>query len=167
MIIIQIFSKISHAKREMLKNEKCTWRSWDCICSSLCLKNHLMNVSLKRKTNTILHHHTAYDYRKGSTSRWYTTARCWYTTSKPFFQRMFTNPGRLLTNVAVYDRPNWTHHFQVARHFGRRHSTIGGLYRCCSIPTALVLSAAVIRRVMMEMLSVFRFSEAFSKWVVR
>ena len=34
---------------------------------------------------------------------------------------------------------------------------------CCSIPTALVLSAVVIRRMMKEMLSVFLFSEAFSK----
>ena len=34
---------------------------------------------------------------------------------------------------------------------------------CCSIPTALALSAVVIRRTMMDMLSVFLFSEAFSK----
>ena len=84
-------------------------------------------VSLKRKTNSILHHHTAYDHRKGSKSHLYTTARCWYTTKKPFVPKMFTNPGILLTNVAVYDKPNWTHHFQVARHFGIRHSTIGSL----------------------------------------
>ena len=32
---------------------------------------------------------------------------------------------------------------------------------CCSIPTTLALSAVVIRRRMMEMLSVFLFSEAF------
>ena len=56
--------------------------------------------------NNILHHHTAYDYRKGSKSRWYTTSRCCYTTSKPFFSRKFTNTGLLLTNVAVYDKPN-------------------------------------------------------------
>ena len=29
-----------------------------------------------------------------------------YTTSKPFFPKMFTNPGLLLTNVAVCDKPN-------------------------------------------------------------
>ena len=111
------------------KNAKCTWSSRDIICSNFYFTNHLLNVSLKRKTNNILHHHTAYDNRKGSKSQRYTTARCWFTTSKTFFLRMFTNPGLLLTNVAVYDKPNWTRHFQVARHFGRRHSTIGGLYR--------------------------------------
>ena len=34
---------------------------------------------------------------------------------------------------------------------------------CCSIPTVLALSAVVIRCMMMKMLSVFLFSEAFSK----
>ena len=48
-------------------------------------KNHLLNVSLKKKKRQHFHHHTAYDYRKESKSRWYTTARFWYTTSKPFF----------------------------------------------------------------------------------
>ena len=86
-------------------------------------------LHLKEKQTTFLHYHTAYDYRKGSKSRWYTTARCWYTTSKQFFPKVFTNPDLLLTNVIVYDKPNWTHHFQVARHFGRLYSTIGGLYR--------------------------------------
>ena len=38
---------------------------------------------------------------------------------------------------------------------------------CCSIPVALGLSAMVIRRTMMKMLSVFLFSETFSKRVVR
>ena len=128
----QIFSKTLRAKQEVLKYETCTWSSRDCICSNFYFTKHLLNVSLKRKTNTILHHHTAYDYRKGIMSRWYTTARCWYTTSEPFFPKMFSNPGLLLTNVAVYDKPNWSHHFQVARHVGhvgRRHSPIGGLYR--------------------------------------
>ena len=46
--------------------------------------NQLQNVSRKRKTNSILQHHTAFDHRKGSKSRLYTTARCWYTTKKPF-----------------------------------------------------------------------------------
>ena len=63
MIIIQIFSKTLCAKREVLKNEKCTWSLRGCICSNFHFANHLLNVSLKRKTN-ILHHHTAYDYRK-------------------------------------------------------------------------------------------------------
>ena len=65
-----------------------------------------VECSLKRKTINILHYHTAYDYRKGSKSRWYATSRYWYTTSKPFFTRKFTNTGLLLTNVAVHDKPN-------------------------------------------------------------
>ena len=106
MIITQIFSKTPRAKREVLNNAKCTWSSRDCICSNFYFTNHLLNVSLKRKTNNILHHYTAYDNRKGNKSQRYTTARCWYTTRKTFFPKMFTNPGLLLTNVAVYNKPN-------------------------------------------------------------
>ena len=84
MIIIQIFSKTPYAQREVLKNEKCTWNLRDGIYRNFYFTNHLLNVSLKRKTNNILHHHTVYDYRKGSKCRWYTMARCWYTTSNPF-----------------------------------------------------------------------------------
>ena len=109
--------------------QKCSWSSRDCICSYFYFTNHLLNVSLKRKTNNILHHYMAYDYRKGNKSHWYTTTSCWYTTSEPFFPKMFIHPGLLLTAVAVYDKPNWTHNFQVAKHFGRRHSMIVGLYR--------------------------------------
>ena len=106
LIIIQIISKAPRAKWEVLQNETCTRSSRVCICSKFYFTIHLLNVSRKRITNNILHHHTAYDYRKGCKSRWYTTARVWYTTSKPFFSRMFTNPYFLLTNVAVYDKPN-------------------------------------------------------------
>ena len=96
----------SRAKRKVLKNEKCTWSSQECICSIFYFTNRLLNVLLKRKTINILHHHTAYDYRKGSKSCRYTTSKCWYTTSKPFFPRKFTNTDLLLTNVAVCDKPN-------------------------------------------------------------
>ena len=41
------------AKWEVLKTEKCTWSSRGCICSKVSHKNHLLNVSLKRKTNNI------------------------------------------------------------------------------------------------------------------
>ena len=92
MIIIQILSKTPCAKWEVLKNEKCTWSSRSCICSNVCHKNHLLNVSLKRKNRQHFHHHTAYDYRKESKSRWYTTARGWYKTSKQFFPRMLQIP---------------------------------------------------------------------------
>ena len=37
----------------MLKNAECTWSSRDCICSNFYLTNHLLNVSLKRKTDNI------------------------------------------------------------------------------------------------------------------
>ena len=119
----------SDIQQNCSKTKKCTWSSRDCSCSTFYFTNHLLNVSLKRKTNNLLHNHTEYDCRKGSKSHWYTTARCWYTTWNPVFPKMFTYPGLLLINVAVYDKPNWTHHFQDTRYFGRRHSTIGGLYR--------------------------------------
>ena len=61
--------------------------AWYCICSNFYFTNQLLNVPLKRKTNNILHHHTAYDHRKGWKSHWYTTARCWYMASKHFFSR--------------------------------------------------------------------------------
>ena len=170
MIIIQIFSKTPRAKREVLKNEKCTWSSRDCICSNFYFTNHLLNVSLKRKSNNILHHHMAYDCRKGSKSHWYTMARCWFTTNKPFFPpRIFTNPGLLLTNVPIYDKlhASFSGHqaFQTPAFNDRwpiQTSKVIDTY-CCSISTALALSAVEIRHMMMEMLSVFLFSEAFSK----
>ena len=37
----------------------------------------------------------------------------------------------------------------------------------CSIPTALALSSVVVRLLIMEILSVFLFSETFSNWFVR
>ena len=126
VIIIQIFSKTPRAKQKVLKNEKCTWSSRDCICSSFYFTNHLLNVSLKRKINNILHHHTAYDYRKGSESRWYTTARCWYATKKPYSRKCLQIPV-LLTNVAVYDKPNIIFRSQAFRTPTFNHR--GGLYR--------------------------------------
>ena len=53
MIILQIFSKTPLAKREVLKNEKCTWSSRDCICRNFYFTTHLLNASLKRKTDNI------------------------------------------------------------------------------------------------------------------
>ena len=53
VIIIRVFSKIARAKRGVLKNAKCTWSSRDCICSNFYLTNHLLDVSLKRKTENI------------------------------------------------------------------------------------------------------------------
>ena len=53
MIIIQILSKTPCEKWEVLRNDKCTWSSRGCICSNVCHKNHLLNVSLKRKTDNI------------------------------------------------------------------------------------------------------------------
>ena len=76
----------------------------------------------QKKNRQHFHHHMAYDYRKESKSHW-------YTTRKPFFPENVTNPSLLPTNVAVYEKPNWTPQFQVASHFGHWHLTIGGLCR--------------------------------------
>ena len=35
------------------QNEKCMWNSRGCICCNVCHKNHLLKVSLKRKTDNI------------------------------------------------------------------------------------------------------------------
>ena len=91
------------------------------LLQQFLFRKSFAECSLKRKTNNSLQHRTACEDRKGNKSCWYTTARFWYTTSKPFFPSMFTNPVLLLINVAVYDKPNSIHHFQVARHFGRRY----------------------------------------------
>ena len=94
--------------------------------------NHLLNVSLKRETDNIsiiIGHMTTNKRAIAVDTCVYTTARCWYTTSKPLFPRMFTNPGLLLTKVAVYDKPNLTRHLQVVSNFGRLHSTTGCLCR--------------------------------------
>ena len=104
----------------------------------------------------------AYDYRKLSKSHWYTEERCWFTTSKPFFPKMFTNPGLLLTNIAAYVEPKLNSSFLSRQAFrtpvfnDRWPVQTGNIdMYCCSKPTALALSAGVIRRRVMEMLSVF------------
>ena len=53
VIIIPVYSKIPHATWKVLKNAKCTWSSRDCICSNFYLPAHLLNASLKRKTDII------------------------------------------------------------------------------------------------------------------
>ena len=53
VIIIQVYSKIQRATWKMLKNAKCTWSSRDCICSNFYLTTHLLDASLKRKTDNI------------------------------------------------------------------------------------------------------------------
>ena len=52
VIIIQVSSKTLRAKlQEVLKNANCKWSLRDCICSTFDLTNHLVNVSLKRRTD--------------------------------------------------------------------------------------------------------------------
>ena len=140
-----------------MQSEKCS-KTQNARGSRLHLQQSLYHKSFaecftEKKNRQHFHHHTAYDYRSDSKSRWYATARCWYTTGKPFLPRMFTNPGLLLTNVAVCDKPFC--HCQVARHFGRRYSTYAYAVGQCKryvyhstfcIPTALALSSVVIRR---------------------
>ena len=53
MKIIQLYSKNLRATWQVLKNGKYTWSSRVCICSICYLTNHLLSVSLKRKTNNI------------------------------------------------------------------------------------------------------------------
>ena len=53
MIIIQVYGKLPCATWKVLKNAKCTWSSKDCICSNFYLTTHLLNASLKRKTDNI------------------------------------------------------------------------------------------------------------------
>ena len=53
VIIIQLYSKIQRAMWKVLKNAKCTWSSRYCICSNFYLTTHLLNASLKRKTDNI------------------------------------------------------------------------------------------------------------------
>ena len=50
---IQVISKTPQPKREELKNAKRMWSSTGCMCSNAYLTEHLMDVSLKRKTDTI------------------------------------------------------------------------------------------------------------------
>ena len=53
IVIIQIISNTPRANWKMLKNEKCTCSSKDYICRIFYHTNHLLNVSLKRKTENI------------------------------------------------------------------------------------------------------------------
>ena len=53
VIIIQVLSTTPHAQREVLRNAKCTGSSRNCIYSIVCLTNHLLDVSLKTKTDNI------------------------------------------------------------------------------------------------------------------
>ena len=52
-IIIQLYSKTLRATWKVLENAKCEWSSEVFICSICYLTIHLLNVSLKRKTNNI------------------------------------------------------------------------------------------------------------------
>ena len=72
----------------------------------------------KKQKRQHYHQHVEHDYRRESKNHWYASARCWCTIHKQCFLRLFANPCFLLTNVTVYDKLNWTGHFQVAKHFG-------------------------------------------------
>ena len=160
LIIIQILSKTPCAKWEVLKTKNARGARGGCICSTVCHKHHLLNVSLKRKTDDV-----SIIIRRMATGK---RARAVGIPLEGTGN--VTNPGLLPTNGAVYDKP-----IQIASRFGRRHSTIGGICRrvtlsiriAVSKPTALALSIVVIRRIMVEMVSVFLFNETFSKWAVR
>ena len=122
MIIIRVFSKTLRAKREILKNAKCTWISRYCIWSNFYLTNHLLNVfHWNEKQTAFPSSYGVWWQKRESKSRGHITASCWYTTDKPFVPRRFTNLCLLLTNVAVYDKHYWICPLQV----WRRHSMMG------------------------------------------
>ena len=139
-------------------------------------KNHLLNVSLKRKTNKILHHHTAYDYKKGSTaigilrqgagkrqvSRFFFSDNIYKSRSPSDKCRSLrlTKLNLSFSGRQAFRTPTFNDRWPI------QTANVIDTY-CCNILTARVLSAVVIRRVMMEILSVFLIREAFSKWVVR
>ena len=135
---------------KVLKKRKCTYSSRDCFCSSFYFTNQLLNVSLKRKTNNILHHHTAYDYRKGTRSRLYTTAMCCLSTSKTFSWECLQIPvswwqlSQFTTNQTehiIFRSPGISEvsiHRSVAHTDGQRNRyvlpqhTNGSCFLCCS-----------------------------------
>ena len=109
MIIIQRLSKTPRAKWKVLKNEKCKWSSRDCNGSNFDHTNYLLNVSLKRKADkiSIIKRRMTTEKRARAVGipRQGTGIR---QVSHFFFSTMFSNPGLLLTNVAVYDKPNYS-----------------------------------------------------------
>ena len=72
MIIIQLYSKTLHATLKVLENIKCMWTSKVFICSLCYLTIHLLNVSLKRKTNNIFTMMRQREYK----SRWSVKTIC-------------------------------------------------------------------------------------------
>ena len=98
VIIIQIRSKAPCAKWEVLKNEKCTW-------SLSQKKNHLLNVSLKRKTDHISIIIQRVTIEKRARAVGIPRQGAGMRQVSHFFENV-TNPGLLPINVAVYDKPN-------------------------------------------------------------
>ena len=119
LIIISILSKIPSA--ECSKNEKCMWNSRDCICSNFYHTHQLLNVSLKRKIDNI-----PIIIRRMTTEK---RARAIVMLQHGVGRRKVNHLTRNFLQIQVYDKTNWPHRFQVASHFGRRYSTIGGLCR--------------------------------------
>ena len=155
---------------ECSKTKKSMWSTRDCICSNFCHKNHLLNVSLKRKTDIsiIIRRITTEKKRK---SRWYksTTARFWYSTIKLFSSENVyksqspTDKCRSLRLTKLNSSFPGRESFWTPAFNDRGPMQTGNDTYCCSRPTALALSAVVIRRMMVEMVSVFLFSETFNK----
>ena len=107
VLIIHLFNRTPRAKREVLKTPKMHVQLEILhlrffFFFFLLLTNHLLNVSLRRKTDiTIIARRITTGESK---SRGSATARYWYTTDKPFVPRRFTDIGPRMTNVAVYNK---------------------------------------------------------------
>ena len=160
----------STCKVEVLKNEKCMLNSRDCICSNLYLTNHLLNFALIRKTDNIsiiirrmttvtekraraivmlqqgagrrkVNHLNVYKFRSPADkcrSLRQNKLNSSFSGRKSFRTPVFNDRGLMQTDI------------------------VSDTY-CCHRPTALALSAVVIRRMMVETLSSVLFSETFSK----
>ena len=157
---------------EVLKNEKCTWSMRDYTCSNFYHKS-FAECFTEKKNTTFPSSCGVWLQQRKSKSRKYTTARCWYTTSiKPFFPTMFINSGLLLSDLTVFVKPNWTHHYMSFR--TSAFNDLGPMLKgnvsdsyCCSRPTALVLSAVVIRHMMMKCCLLFSVKHSAKKFEIK
>ena len=171
VIIIRVFSETLRAKQEVIKTAKCTWSSRDCIRSNFYLTKHLLNVSLKRKNRQHSHHHVAYDNIRERESKcrwllvyvslmlpvWWNFSHHWMPASKMLGNLQRTNSVLFVVNCNICQqeteicKPSWDK-WLICRIPAP----------CCNMPPALAHSSIVIRIMMMEMRSAFRFSETHS-----
>ena len=103
IVIIQIIRNTPPANGKMLKNEKMHVQLERLHLQDILSHKSFAQYFIKKKNRKDFHSYTVCDYRKESKTHFYATKRCWLTTRKPFFTKMFTNLRFLLANVAVHD----------------------------------------------------------------